>query len=483
MERRCWAAALGGRGGPRPYMPPWMAALLLFAACAAAPEHLGPSISPSPATPWNPPASAVPPALPSEVLPAVQTPLTLEHAVDVALTNNPATRTAWLEARAAEETLGSRRSAYFPEIDLNASYTRSHQATQGGRTIIDSTTYGPSLALTYLLFDFGGRAAQVEQARQTLIAADYTHNEAIQDVVLQTEQAFYGVLDAKALLDAQAATLKERQANVDAADARHRAGAATIADLLQAQTAFSQAQLNYETIEGGLHQQQGLLATTMGIPVTTPLDVGALPADVPVQAIAETVDTLIARAVTDRPDLASARAIVERSRARVREVRSDGLPTFGLTANAARTHFSGAASITSSPYSIGVAMRFPLFTGFQNTYDLRQARTEVEISTEDARNLQHQVALQVWSSYYALATAAQRVRTSRDLLNAAQQATDVASGRYRNGVGSILDLLTSESALEAARAQEVQARADWLVAVAQLAHDTGTLGPQPGEKR
>ena len=85
--------------------------------------------------------------------------------------------------------------------------------------------------------------------------------------------------------------------------------------------------------------------------------------------------------------------------------------------------------------------------------------------------------LQVWSSYYALATATQRVRTSRDLLTGAQQSAEVAAGRYRSGVGSILDVLTAESALESARAQEVQSRADWFVAVAQLAHDTGTLWP------
>ena len=54
-------------------------------------------------------------------------------------------------------------------------------------------------------------------------------------------------------------------------------------------------------------------------------------------------------------------------------------------------------------------------------------------------------------------------------------AADVARSRYKSGVGSILDLLTAEAALETARAQEVQSRADWFLAMAQLAHDVGTL--------
>jgi outer membrane protein len=447
-------------------------AFAMFAACASARD---PGTSSTPATPWMPPASAVPPALPKDQVDP-SGPLTLTRAVDIALANNPATRTAWLEARAAQAALGSARSAYYPEIDLNASYNRSRQAVQGGLTVFDSTTFGPSLALTYLLFDFGGREGIVEEARQTLIAADFTHNQEIQNVVLETQQAFYGDLDAKALVDAQSATLKERQASLDAADARHNAGVATIADVLQARTALSQAQLTYETLEQNLRVFEGTLATAMGVSVTTRLDIGVLPTDVPMQTVTTAVDQLIAQAEARRPDFAAARALVQRSVARIQEVRAEGLPTLGITANASRTTFHGVTNTTASPYTVGVAMRFPLFTGFRTQYDLRQARIEADIARESARSLQQLIDLQVWSSYYALSTATQRVRTTRDFLSAAQQSADVAAGRYRSGVGSILDVLTAEAALETARAQEVQARADWFVAVAQLAHDTGTLG-------
>ena len=83
--------------------------------------------------------------------------------------------------------------------------------------------------------------------------------------------------------------------------------------------------------------------------------------------------------------------------------------------------------------------------------------------------------LEVWTSYYNLKTAEQRVRTSEDLLQSATESYQVALGRYRAGVGSILDLLSAQSALEGARAQRVQAKSDWFVSLAQLAHDTGTL--------
>lgn len=428
---------------------------------------------------WTPPSNAVPPPLPKAELVAPPDALTLDQAIDIALKNNPDTRAAWFAARAAEAALGSERSAYFPEVDLNASFTRTRNAAQGGRSITLSNSFGPSLTINYLLFDFGGRAATIEEARQTLIATSFAQNQTIQNVILRVEQSWYGYLGAKSLLASEDATVKERQASLDAANARHNAGVATIADVLQAQTALSQAQLNYETFEGNLREFEGSLSTAMGLPPTTKFSTtNELASDVPVDVIHGAVDELIARAEAARPDLAAARAGVERSRNRIKEMRSAGLPTFSFSSSIASTTFRGAANVTTQPYSYGVTMRFPAFTGWRTQYDVRQAREQEQQAIEEARGLQQQIDLQVWSSYYALQTSAQRVKTSHDLLTAAQQSADVARSRYRAGVGSILDLLTAEAALESARGQEVSARADWFLAMAQLAHDVGTLGQE-----
>ena len=463
---------------------PFPALILLFLASSCASIHnIGNVVDPvshgagtpaSPSATWTPPSNAIPPKVPPPndlVLPPTGVPLELAQVIDLALTNNPATRTTWLEARLAEANLGSVRAAYLPTVGLDASLTHSNTSTTTG----SATTFsGPNLSLDYLLFDFGGRNAAAEAARQTLIASGFTHNQTIQDVILSVEQAYYDYLDAKALLTAQEATIKERQTSLDSADARHRAGVATIADVLQARTALSQAKLTYETIEGNLRRLQGTIATLMGVPASTPFVVGDLPADVPAQQVSDAVESLMTRAVTERPDLAAARAEVERARQRVQVVRSEGLPSIGVGASVGNI-FTNGLNNRFTPYSAGISLRVPLFTGFRNTYDIRAAQIETQLAAENARNVEQQVGLQVWTSYYALQTAMQRVATSRDLLRDATESVDVAMGRYRAGIGNILDLLTAQAALENARAEEVQARTDWFLSVAQLAHDTGTL--------
>src|SRR5262249_31079280 len=59
------------------------------------------------ATAWTPPASAVPPVMKFETAMPPATTLSLADVVGTALANNPATREAWLAARAAEANLGS----------------------------------------------------------------------------------------------------------------------------------------------------------------------------------------------------------------------------------------------------------------------------------------------------------------------------------------------------------------------------------------
>jgi outer membrane protein len=118
----------------------------------------------------------------------------------------------------------------------------------------------------------------------------------------------------------------------------------------------------------------------------------------------------------------------------------------------------------------------PIFTGFSHGYDVKASEADRDAARARFESLEQAVILQVWTSYYGFKTAETRLETTADLVKSATQSHDVALGRYQEGVSSILDLLTAQSSLEAARAADVQARADWFVSLAQLAHDTGTLG-------
>jgi outer membrane protein len=81
----------------------------------------------------------------------------------------------------------------------------------------------------------------------------------------------------------------------------------------------------------------------------------------------------------------------------------------------------------------------------------------------------------VWQAYQNLQTETQSVQSSQDLVSSATQNADVALGRYKAGVGNIIDVITAQSALATARAQRIQARFNWDIARASLAFSMGRL--------
>jgi outer membrane protein len=423
------------------------------------------------------PESAATPTIPTDLLKPGAT-ITLAQIVDIALQNNPVTRGSYLAALSAAAQLGSKRAPYYPSVDVGVSATRSNQLSQDPNVIATGDIYGPSVAVTYLLLDLGGRSANADDARYGLVAADWTHNATIQNVILGVETTYVQYVNAKAQLEAARANVNTAQTAFEAATVRHDAGVGTIADVLQAKTALSQAQLSSQTFEGQVLALRGSLATAMGLPANTPYDVGILPEELPLDRGTDTADKLIATARVRRPDLAAARALVEKADAHVRAVRSEGLPTLSLSADANRTYYRPAPVVGHQDYwSATLLLTFPLFTGFANSYDISKAKADAGVARAQADTLEQQVILEVWTSYYFFQTATQLVKTSRDLLASAEQSERVALGRYKEGVGTIIDLLTAQSALAGARSQEIQARSGWFVALAQLAHDTGTAAP------
>lgn len=459
-----------------------MATIYLGGCASGSPSVNGVAGAPaSPSSTWTPPAYGVAPEPPQQTLQfppdiiARSNQLTLGDVIDLALRNNPVTRVSWSQARTAAAAYGSTRAAYFPSLIGSATASRTKSVPVNGGRSIERTQVNPSLTLSYLLLDFGRRSGTIDAARQNLFAADFAHNATIQGTVLQVETAYFTYMANSALLGAERAAIAEAQANLAAAQQRDSVGLATIADVLQARTALSQERLNLESTQGSLQAARGNLAAAMGIPPNVSYDLGPLSSTVPVQNVSVTVDSLIADAVARRPDLAAARSQAAAASAQIRVAQSAGLPelTFGSTAG--RT-YADPGIYGGSSYGLTLGVSVPIFTGFSHQYDVAAARARADAVTAQADVLRQQVTTQVFTSYYALQTAGQRVTTADDLLASAQQSEQVAVGRYREGVGSIIDLLIAQTALASARAQQVQSRWQWYTALAQLAHDSGVLG-------
>ncbi len=417
-------------------------------------------------------------ALPSPCAAPPMTPLTLPDLVDLALCANPATAVAFAGARSAAANVGIARASELPSLSatIGPTLNRSDYLNNQRFVASNSTDLGSSasLALNYLLFDFGGRAARIDVARSQQRAALGQVADTAQTVALTTVTAYNSLNANLGAVTAARATVAFNRSSFDLADGKRRAGVSTPADALQARTALAQAELTLAQAQGNARTAAGQLAVAIGQPPTTILTLAPAPSLATADSLTRDVTTLIADAERLRPDLTTARANRDAALAQVRAARSDTRPSVGLSV---QDSLGYANSVTdANRASVGVTLSLPLFNGFDRTYRVASARAEADRQAALLEQARQQAGLDVYTQATALRTAIVVLATARDLINSATASADIAQGRFKAGVGTFTDLLNAQSALASARQQLVSADFGVRDAQARLARAVGAIG-------
>jgi outer membrane protein TolC len=124
---------------------------------------------------------------------------------------------------------------------------------------------------------------------------------------------------------------------------------------------------------------------------------------------------------------------------------------------------------------VGITLSVPIFSGFRTHYQVRAAAAQIEGRVADRDRVAHQIALDVWRAYQSLLTNSLALRSADELVQAASQSEKMILGRYKAGVGNILDTLNAQSALANAQQQRVAALYSFLISRFALAQAIGEL--------
>ncbi len=401
--------------------------------------------------------------------------LTLMELTDLALQRNPQTRLAWAALRSSEAGVELAHAGYWPQIDATLSAQRSRSLNFSGLPSETQTRYGASISLSYLLWDFGSRSGLGDQAKFELASAQLSQEQAVQDVMLRVEQAYYLVLGLQAVVEANRQSLRDAETNLAAAQDRKASGLATLGDIYNVEAAVAGVKLALQQSEGQLAVARGQLAAAVGDSPDTPLPLAAWEEETAPLMPSQNVAALLAAARDARPELLAAKAREQVAAAGIEIARGRGLPSLNFTANTGRTQVVDVGE--SSQFSALLSLKVPLFAGFGDRATLKQAQAQLDTARATSDDLRSQVELQVWQAYQNLRTASVTLDTSAAQLKSAQQAMEVATARYRSGLNTLLDVLSAQTALANARVQQVQARLDWAAGRVALGHAVGGLAP------
>ena len=400
--------------------------------------------------------------------------VTLADAIRLAERGQPAV----VRARSDLETAAARRrnawGAYLPSVSASSS---ASEFFSEGASRIDPVTgqllsgnssnrsLSTSLSASVDLFTGFRRGAEMGAARANQSAAEASLVDARFQQALTTTSQFFDALAARQLVGVREASVRRAEEQLKVSIAKLRAGSATRSDSLRSLVTLGNARLELINAQTDLATAEAGLARLVG-------EIGRVRAvdDSAFYRVAEAIDTVAVRADAEArsPRIESAAAIAAAARAGVRASRSGYWPSLALSANTAWNASRANDYDLLNQRQVSLALRWNLFDRFDRELAVSEREATLDVALAEAEDARREVAAELTSRLAELEAARARIEITGTSVAAAAEDLRVQQERYRLGVSTIVDLLTSQEALNQAEVDVVVARFDYLRAKAQL---------------
>ncbi|GHB99360.1 TolC family protein [Cerasicoccus arenae] len=401
--------------------------------------------------------------------------LDLPALVDIALSNNPETRSLWFLARSRASEYGQSLSEYYPYVTVSASVQREKLKNVGTSGTNWNTQYGPALDLNWLLFNFGEREAQASAAREALYSANFSYNQIYQDVVRDVLYNYYTLWSAEANLAASRAFLLNTEATYDSASKKLESGLGNKQDSLRALANMKTAESQIEGDIAKIEAARADLAKTLGIEVSSGLEIMQLEEFPNFDSLDTDVNRLVAEALQNRPTLMASYADVREQEYNLDAARANLWPEINASVSLQYAEITGSNASPMNDYVAALTLEWDIFQGFNKWYEIDKQRDLTRRARQDARETELEVLKQVWTAFFAYRSALRQVDSTTAALDAQQEAYEAISIGYQSGINNLLDLLTSQEDLDDARRNQIAARTNLGSSIADLARSTGNL--------
>jgi outer membrane protein len=383
-----------------------------------------------------------------------------------------------VQARGNVETAGAqRRSAwgsYLPS--LNAGTSASEFFSEGASSVDPVTgqvisgnrsnrSLNASLSASVDLFTGFRRGAELKAAKASQDAAGASLVDARFQQALTTTNQFFDALAASQLLGVREASVRRAEEQLKVSVAKLRAGSATRSDSLRSLVTLGTARLDLIQSQTDLATAEAGLARLIG-------ESGRVRAadDSAFYRIVAPVDTAGVRAEAESrsPRIQEAIANAVAARADLRASRSAYWPSLNLSASTAWNGSRSNDYDLLNQRQVNLGLKWTLFNGFSRELTVTQRSASLDLAEANAADAQRAVQSELTSQLAALDAARIKIDITQTSVLAATEDLRVQQERYRLGVSTIVDVLTSQEALNQAEVNVVVARFDYLRAKAQL---------------
>lgn len=401
-------------------------------------------------------------------------PYTLLELIEQGLQKNPKARHAWWLAKSAAAKKGRSASSLYPKITLDTKVQKLQLGATATSPLSTTESFGPSIELTYKIFQFGSDLATARNAKALLREANFQFNRELQSIVFNVQAAYYQFCTARALITARESNLKDAENSFEAVSKKKEHGLARIQDWLRAQADKLQAEYELSAANAELERCRAALATFIGNPVSKQFEVREA-LNVPcTEDLALEVEHLLKTSLDQRADLLAVTEAVSAKKFANEAAEKSAWPKIigGMSGSSLKHKHQGSWQRNYSAY---LGVEWVLFDGFDREYRTIESISQLKAQEALAEAKVLEVLQQTWTAFHAFKSSIGRLASAKALENACTEALSAIRIGYDAGVNSLLDLISSQKTLAGARLSHIQAKADVALHLIELAYASGQL--------
>ncbi|SMC32622.1 TolC family protein [Sporomusa malonica] len=413
--------------------------------------------------------------------------LTLPESISLAMKNNPVMKIAEANIEKSRWNLKEAKAYDGVTLTYNLLYGRTNQAPSWYNNTsapyplpgVDypawdntSTFYHHKLTLQLPLYTGNKLESIADMAKRGKTATDLERTNTKQSLTLDVTNTYYNVLQALNMTNVAQQAVDDFSVHLTNVKHQYDVGNVALSDVLQTEVRLANARNNLIKAQSAAKMARYKLNTVIGIKLTDDTKLDENVNRDPYKAILE--DSL-AEAFKNRPEMQKANLKIEMAKDKIKIARSDFRPTVSAVAVENIQDTSPSTSKGKDDWTVGINVSFNIFDNHITKTKTEAAKAELDIATEQKRQLEDWITLEVSNAYLNVKEAAERTENNQVAVGQSTRDYVMAQERYFAGIGTNLDVMDAEVAMTQAKTNYVIALYDYVNSRAQLSKAMGLL--------
>jgi len=412
--------------------------------------------------------------------------LSIEEAVKMALENNDALKAFGSSVAASESEVGITRSPLLPHISVEESFVRTDNPTGVFSIKLNQqrfkesdfelsnlndpdpvsdfetnfTAEMPILAVQELL------KVKSSQKQYQAMSEEYGRQKEV--VAFNVIKSYINVQTAKEFVGVAESALEDAKEQSRIASKRFESGLGLYSDTLRASTAVTEMEQQLVSTQKNLKVAKRQLGLLLGL--TESVDTDEKETEIPLYDPAYYSDNS-----QTRKDIKSLELKHDSAKTNVKAAEAGYIPTIGVQGNYQLNDKDVPFGSEGNSWLVAGILRWELFNGARREYERAKAKHQADEIGQMVSGLKKTVSLQVYESLLSVDESKKNIELAESSLKSAEEGTRLVQKRYENSLSPFYDLLDAQVNLDRTRANVVAKKNGYLISVAKLSFDSGTI--------